>query len=360
MRLRSEHYLIMLIFLSLSISGYTQDVKRGRNEGTVNIPASNVAGNGNITLSGAVQACIGKHKPLLNAKIAGEIGIADILQCDVSTSTVNFRKIGMTEAHCQITMPNNDGLRFFGVALCADLFLSTEMDTISGEATSGKPDFHSYLRPSLILDQDWIAINKKTRIKTYQLFNMADDANLLFQYEQLSFKIGAEWKAYQHSFFLDACVGLYKEKKTNVFSGDKSFQQQKVWVEPGARLRIKHRFSFLASMKLLMLQRVKTERSLPVHYFGLSMAFSAPVYFKETSTEAIRTLIFTDNAKDKAKDRISRNIEQGKTIKTDFEVGFEELAPDKSDIDQEKEALRKKEEIQEKMEEIEKLLEGLE
>ena len=43
-------------------------------------------------------------------------------------------------------------------------------------------------------------------------------------------------------------------------------------------------------------------------------------------------------------------------IKTDFETGFEDLAPEKSDIDQQKEALRKREEIQNKMEEIEKLL----
>ena len=46
-------------------------------------------------------------------------------------------------------------------------------------------------------------------------------------------------------------------------------------------------------------------------------------------------------------------------FKPDFETGFEELAPDESDIDQQKEALRKKEEIQNKMEEIEKLLEDL-
>jgi hypothetical protein len=91
----------------------------------------------------------------------------------------------------------------------------------------------------------------------------------------------------------------------------------------------------------------------------MSLSFEAPVYFRETNTEAIRTLIFMGKAKDKEKDRITRSIEQGKPIKTDFETGFEELAPDESDIDQQKEALRKKEEIQNKMEEIEKLLEDL-
>ncbi|NLL12478.1 MAG: hypothetical protein GX267_03640 [Fibrobacter sp.] len=350
----------MVIFLMLMFPCHAQDIRRGRNEGTVNIPASNVDGNGNITLSATLNGSIGKHSSMLKSKIAGKIGIADILQGFVSTSVVNFRKIGLTEVHGQITLPQNDGLRFFGIAFCGDLFLSTAMDTISGEAISGRPDFHSYIRPSLICDQDWIAIDKKVSLKTYQLFSMADDADRLFQYDQLSFKLGAEWKTYHHSYFVDASVGMYKEKKTTAFSGDKGFKQQKVWLEPGVRLRLRNRFSFLASMRFLLLQRVKTERPLSPQYVSMQLTFEAPVCFRETNTEAIRTLIFIDNAKDKEKDRITRSIEQGKSIKTDFETGFEDLAPEKSDIDQQKEALRKREEIQNKMEEIEKLLEDLE
>ena len=66
---------------------------------------------------------------------------------------------------------------------------------------------------------------------------------------------------------------------------------------------------FLASMRFLLLQRVKTERPLSPQY-GMQLTFEAPVYFRETNTEAIRTLI-SDNAKDKEKDRITRSIEQG-------------------------------------------------
>lgn len=350
----------MIILTVLIVPCIAQEIRRGRNEGTINIPASNVAGNGNITLSGTLRGSIGKNGTKLNSMIAGKIGIADILQGYVSTSVVNFRKIGLTEVHGQLTLPNNDGLRFFGIAFCGDLFLSTAMDTISGEATSGRPDFHSYFRPSLICDQDWIAIDKKRSLKTYQYLSLADDADLLFQYDQISFKLGAEWKTYRHSFFVDASVGLYKEKSTSIFSGDRSYKQQKIWLEPGARLRLRNRFSFLASTRFLLLQRVKTERPLPPQYASLQLTFEAPLYFRETNTEAIRTLIFIDNAKDKEKDRITRSIEQGKAIKTDFETGFEELAPEKSDIDKQKEALRKREEIQNKMEEIEELLEDLE
>lgn len=351
---------VMMILFMLIFPCYAHDIRRGRNEGTINIPASNVAGNGNITLGATLNGSIGKNSSMVKSKIAGNIGIADILQGSVSTSITNFRKIGLTEVHGQITLPNNDGLRFFGIAFCGDLFLSTAMDTISGEATSGRPDFHSYFRPSLICDQDWIAFDKKLKLKTYQLISMTDDADLLFQYDQLSFKLGAELKTYNHSYFVDASAGMYKEKKTSVFSGDKSYKQQKVWLEPGVRLRLRNRFSFLASVRFLLLQRVKTERPLPPQYVGMQLSFEAPVYFRETNTEAIRTLIFINNAKDKEKDRITRSIEQGKSIKTDYETGFEELAPEKSDIDQQKEALRKREEIQNKMEEIEKLLEDLE
>jgi len=360
MQIRKECCSVIMIFLMLVFPGYAQDIRRGRNEGTINIPASNVAGNGNITLSGILRGSIGKHSSMLNSIITGKIGIADILQGHVSASIVNFRKIGLTEVHGQLTLPNNDGLRFFGIAFCGDLYLSTAMDTISGDATSGRPDFHSYFRPSLICDQDWIALDKKRSLKTYQLLSMADDADLLFQYDQLSLKLGAEWKTYQNSYFVDASVGLYKEKKTSTFSGDRSYKQQKIWLEPGVRLRLRNRFSFLASMRFLLVQRVKTERPLPPQYVSLQLSFEAPLYFKETNTEAIRTLIFIDNAKDKEKDRVTRSIEQGKSIKTDFETGFEDLAPEKSDIDQQKEALRKKEEIQNKIEEIENLLEDLE
>lgn len=351
---------MMMILFGLNLLSTAQDVKRGRNEGTRNIPASNVAGNGNLTSSGTVRGSLGKPGSQLEASIACGFGIAEILQCDAKLSVVNFKKLGMTESHFQLTLPGNNGLRFFGVALCGDLFLSTAMDTISSEAASGKPDFHSYFRPSIICDQDWIAINRKIKLKTYESFSMADDPDLLFQYEQISIKIGAEWKTYQHSFFIDAAFGLYKEKRTNIFGGDDDFKQQKIWIEPGARLRLAKRFSVLTSLKCLLLQRVKNERPLPAEYLNLSVTFEAPLFYKETNTEAIRTLIFMDNEKDKTKDRITRNIEQRKSIKTDFEIGFEELAPDNSDMNQEKEALRKKEEIENKMQEIEKLLEDLE
>lgn len=337
-----------------------QEVKRGRNEGTVNIQPSNVAGNGNMTLRGTFEASLIKPKSQVQSAIFCNVGISEMMQCYVSTSIVNFKKLGMTEAHIQLTSPGNNGLRFFGVALSADLYLSTAMDTITGEAVSGRPDFHSYIRPSLICDQDWIAVNKKTNLKTYQAFTMADNADLLFLYEQISIKLGAECKMYKHSFFIDLGVGLYKEKKTDRYAGDRRFNQQKIWMEPGARFRIANRFSLLPSIKILLMQRVKINRPLPAQYLSLAVSFEAPVIFRETNTEAIRTLNFMDKEKEKAKDLITRNIEQRRTIKTDFEMSFEELAPGEDDDDMEKENLRKKEEIQKKMEEIEKMLEDLE
>lgn len=349
--------LILLIFCFHCIA---QDVKRGRNEGTCNIPASNVAGNGNIIAGTTIRANFGKPNSEVETSIYGGVGIAGIFQFNGNLSIINLREPGTVEAHCLITLPKNDGLRFFGAAVSADLYLSTALDTITGNATSGRPDFHSYLRFGLIMDQDWIALNKHSKLKTYQLISSVDDPNLLFQYEQIAIRLGTEWKTYKHSYFIDAGLGLYKEMKNNNYKGDPKFNQQIFWIEPGIRLRVANRHSFLTSLRLLLVQRVKPQRPLPAQYVSFSLSFIAPIYFKETNTEAIRTLVFINNQKAIEKDRITRNIEQGKVIKTDYEIGFEDLAPETSNKDLENQIIKKREEIQYKMNEIEKLLEDLE
>jgi hypothetical protein len=360
MRFVISIYFPTILFLCLFTSLFAQNVKRSRNEGTVNISPSNVAGNGNITSTLSFESNYGGLGFYFEPRIQLSAGISDILELKAAASLINFKRLGTTEAHLQITTPGNNALRFFGIALSGDLFLSTTSDTITGGAAASKPEYNSYIRPSLILDIDWIAKFKQLHLKTYLLLNMVDNPDILFLYDQLSLTMGFEWKMYHNSFLLDAGASFYKEKKTTRHSGDDKFEQGKLWIEPGVRLRFLKRFSFLGSIRVVVLQMVKTRNPLPAEHVRLSTILEVPIILKETNTEAIRSLIFLEQIEAIEKDRITRSIDQNKKIKTDFETGFDDLQIDESSESQEKEYLRKREEIQQKMEEIEKLLEDLE
>jgi hypothetical protein len=105
--------------------------------------------------------------------------------------------------------------------------------------------------------------------------------------------------------------------------------------------------------------RINPGRPLPAHLAGLNIGMEIPLIYKETNTEAIRSLVFMEEQKNNQKDRITRSIEEGKKIGTDFEIDIDEYSSEQLSSEQEKESLKKKEEIQQKMDELESLLKGL-
>ena len=109
-----------------------------------------------------------------------------------------------------------------------------------------------------------------------------------------------------------------------------------------------------------LFQSVKRVRPLPAKYVDVSFALEVPLLYRETNTEAIRTMIFVERVKEKSKDFVARNIEQQKSIRPEFEITFDELKADLPDAAQEKEQLQRREEIHQRMQEIESLLEELE
>jgi hypothetical protein len=123
-------------------------VKRGRNEGTATIPASNVMGNGNITLSLDLGGAISSEALRAPAVLGGQIGIGGIMQLKASASLIDYQELGPAEAHLQITTPANDKLRFFGFALSGDLYLSTSPDVLSFSADSTRPFYSPFLLPT--------------------------------------------------------------------------------------------------------------------------------------------------------------------------------------------------------------------
>ncbi len=352
--------LSMAIIAALILPAYGQ-VKRGRNEGTFNIPASNVIGNGNITIGSFFSAGVASSGGRFDPGAYLTVGITDIMQLSAKTALTNFRTLGCSEGRFQLTMPGNDNLRFFGIAISADIYLSTETDTLSGAASPGRPDYHAYIRPSIIADLDWIAKFKKAPVKTYLLIGMADDPDLLYRYSQLSICLGSELKMSANSYFIDFGAGFYKELPNERlrFVGDPSFAQQLFWIEPGFRYRLRDRIGFLGAFRVYILQRIKSQRSLRPRYLMASTALEIPLFFKETNTEAIRTMIFVHQNK-KYADSLNTFSVSGKSIETGLNPELKKLGIEFNEDESQEEELKRREEIQKKMDEIEKILEELE
>jgi len=337
----------------------TQTVKRGRNEGTLYIPASNVMGNGDITAFTGLGGIITSEKAEAGAEIGGAIGIAGILQVNLQTSFINFNRLGPTEAHLQATIPGNDRLRFFGFALAGDLYLSTSLDTIGVNADSTKPEFNPYPLFSAIMDLDWLSRPKQLPLKTYVAFGLADDPKLLFEYRQLSFKAGFEVKRYQHSLFIDAGMGMYKEKN-NSSSTRQTFDQRYVWVSPGGRYRLRQRFSLLGSLRWTVYRHVDKTSSLDPQWFSINLKFEAPLFFRETNTEAIRTMVFIEKKKEETnKEQTEQDIAAKSSVLTNLENTMSDIQKEDETFDYKKEKedlIKRREKVDALMNEIEELL----
>ncbi|MBN1980520.1 MAG: hypothetical protein JW795_03250 [Chitinivibrionales bacterium] len=360
--MRRRRVITLLTTIVLFVVPTFSQIKRGRNEGTFNIPASNVIGNGNIVVGAAFSGGLAASGIRFDPGAYLAVGITEIMQLSGRTAFTNFRTLGGTEGHFQLTMPGNDHLRLFGVAISGDLYLSTEMDTLSGAAVTGRPDYHAYIRPSIIADIDWIAKFKRLPLKTYCMVSMADNPDLLYLYSQFSVRLGTELKLNRNSYSIDLGAGLYKEQRNEKLhsQGDRSFAQQRFWIEPAIRYRLFERFSLLGAARVLLLQRVKSERPLEPSYFRLSTALEIPLLFRETNAEAIRTMIFVEQNKVKQADSLDISIRSGKNLETGLNLEVQKLDLDLVETESEKEVIKRREEIQKKMDEIERLLEDLE
>jgi hypothetical protein len=346
-----------LILSSIAVSEVT--VRRGRDEGTMNIPASNVIGSGNITLYAAGLGAYGSAGGRISPLFGIYAGIADMIELSGQTSVNNYLEWGTSEAHLRLTTPGNDHLRFFGCAVQGDLYLTTAADSLSGSSAPGKPNYNSYMLPSIIMDFDWLAKSKLFPLKHYFSIGLVDDPDLLPRYSQIAIKTGVEWKLYQHSGFCDIGLGLYKEIRHGVFAGDPSYRQRVVWFEPGMRYRLNGKYSILASFRVAAFRTVNANNPLPTTLVRGGAAFEFPVLFKETNTEAIRSLVFMEQEKARKKDAVSQDIAQGKRAGgsgLDQKLKELNIKEDVPDSDLKKEELKKREEIQEKMKNIEKLL----
>jgi hypothetical protein len=345
--------------LLLYYCAQAQPVDRSRDEGTSSIRASNVMGNGNITgfLTGSADYSLDGF--LASPCVGGAVGITDIMELTGQIVPVTSKGIGPIEAHLQITTPANDKLRFLGVAVLADLFLSTVKDTISQTSAKDKPEYNSYPTASMIVDLDWLAWKKWLPFKTYAKLSFADNPDLLYRYDQVALMSAIEWKMFQHSLFCGVGMAMYKEKQSMTFGGDQTYAQRYAWIEPGARYRLFSRFSILGSVKMTLYQDVKDKSPLKPELFNASLRIEAPIFFRETNTEAIRTLIFMQQKKERKSEAVAdaETTFGGKNLLGGIAAtGTDADSLGSFDFSQERQDLvKRREDTQKKMVEIEKL-----
>jgi hypothetical protein len=350
---------LVLLFYCLATA---QAVKRSRDEGTSSIGASNVMGNGNISAFLTGSANYSLNGFALAPCVGGSVGITDIMELTGQIVPVSSHGMGPIEAHLQITTPANDNLRLLGVALLADLFLSTAKDTLSSTSAKDKPEYNSYPTASMIVDFDWLAWKKWLPFKTYVKVSLADNPDLLFRYNQIALMSAIEWKMSQHSLFCGVGLALYEEKQSNTFAGDQGYAQRYAWIEPGARYRLFSRFSILGSVKMTLYQDVKDKDPLKPELFNASLRLEAPIFFRETNTEAIRTLIFMEQRKEKKSEAVANaeDLSSRKGLLKDISalgLGADADSSGSFDFSQERQDLiKRREDTQKKMAEIEKLL----
>jgi len=345
----------------LLLTGVLAQTKRGRNEGTINVGASNVIGNGNITLHSTIDGRYGTEGFGSRPDIGLKVGIASIIQLTGKVTVEDFTRLGVAQGHVQLTTPGNDRLRFIGAAISGDLYLSSKMDTLSGTAISGRPEYNSYIRASLIADVDWIARYEKLPLKTYMSIGFADNPDLLFRYAQLAMRLGCEMKYERNSFAVDVGAGFYKEKKSTSSGAiaDRSYAQKQLWVEPSVRFRFLGRHSMLLGIRALLFQSVKTVSPLPAEYLRVSSRIEVPIVFKETNSEAIRTMLFVETRK-KTRNDVRAPDSTAVAADDSLNISIDGMNLDIIKTESEAEVLKRREEIREKMDEIELLLEDLE
>jgi hypothetical protein len=195
----------------------------------------------------------------------------------------------------------------------------------------------------------------------YLSLGMVDNGELLMKYDQLALRTGLEWKMFQHSAFACAGAGFYKEKSSRLGPGDASYKQSYFWIEPGGRYRLFGRFSILGSVKLTLFQNAKVKNPFQPELFKISIKVEAPLLFRETNTEAIRTLIFMEQKKEKKSDSYEKKVMTGKNLLNDMSTSLmgpqDSLVTSNSDF---KETMKKRrEETQKKMDEVEGLFRQL-
>jgi len=289
------------LYSLIVVPGIYGDVKRSRSEGLVEVRASNTEGFSNIWIFADtelryIETAGGTGRIELIPRLGGKIGLASLMQLSGSTGVPKGRTLGTTQLHVQITTPGNNNLRLLGLGVSGDLMLSSVLDTVDGQ--EGAPRFVPYPGFTAMLDLDLIKKMTWLPLKLYANVTNLDDEKLLPFFEQISIRGGLEYKGSRNSLFVGGNLGIYKERPANqsgttLLTTGGSFDQFVLYASSGLRWRIGQGMNLVGRLNVL-LGSIGTSPLLPKRAYALTVSWEAPLYFKDTDTEAVRTLIFVE------------------------------------------------------------------
>lgn len=357
--------LTFLVSLGVLASTAMAAQMRSRAEGVPGMQASNTVGLGDIWVTGGVSSYF-RIRPVANdvlsrqvdtvyrndfrqlygsgnrlqreivmvPDVGGIIGLANFLHLDVSGVPWDGEKLGATTARLQITLPGNDNLRVVGVGASVNATLSTEEDIYSrGETT---PGFDPLLYFTVMADLDWIKVSPSLPIKAYLNYSSLDDHRLVHAYRQHKFMFAAEYKGYRKGWWMRASAQLYSELPTR-FNPEprQGFLPAFYELGIGYRTMLGDRLAFTAEASMDPIHPIEFYSQAASKPPRISIGFSAPLVYNETRAEAIRALIFNEEARKRIRMAAAKNPAP-KAAKRDSTAGPRGLSLDEISLEERK------------------------
>jgi len=229
-------------------------------------------------------------------EVGGIIGLANFLHLEVSGIPWDGEKLGAATARLQFTLPGNDNLRVIGFGAALNATLSTEEDIYSRGATT--PGFDPLLYFTLMADVDWIKVLPSLPLKFYLNYASLDDYTLAHAYAQHRIAFAAEYKGSRKGYWARLSTQLYRPLATR-FNPNPGSSYLAPFFELGIgyRAMVGNRLAFTADASFDPLHPVSFYDRAASKPPRIAIGFQAPLVYNETRAEAIRALIFNDEAR---------------------------------------------------------------
>ena len=354
-----------LLLLSLDAAA---QIKRSRSESMPGIAASNTIGFGDIWLYSRVSFdSRSDDRMVLEPYQAIGFGLSQNFSITAGAVPLEGgikKLIGQADAHLKITLPGNDNLRIFGVALQGDLVFTTEQDTVSEGQDEDRPAFVPRPGVTVAADMDLIKAVKMLPLKLYLNWSMFDNERLLIQYHQQSLRAALEYKGPRHSVFVALRYGLYKQVVRERGESEGGYDEYHLAVVPGLRIRMLSRFSFTGQAVITVAAKQEVESEFYYERLGVRVGLEFPLFYRETNTEAVRAMIFLETRKGQ-EEKAAAAEERQKKAKTEAllfsaETAGESKAGLKKTLQQEDAILEREEKLKEKRRKIDEELKRIE
>lgn len=320
-------YIILFLFALLLIfpqKPKTQ-IKRSRGEDLPTIVCANTIGFGNLW--GQIYTSIREDRSNLRLEplILGEIGLTEII--DLKIGMIPFERgfIGKSEAHLKLTLPNNEKLRTFGIALIGDLVLSTEEDTLSISQDSSRPAFQPLVGGTLAMDYDFFKRTPNFPLKLYLNLTNMDYDRFLAVFNQFAIRFGTEYRLELLSFFISSRLAFYKEKITkDVINPSGAFDQYAVVLGSGIRYRKTNFWKIPTksfSVGFILEKKVYSSwynKKFPYSDFYSGIRLEWAPFFRETKAEVVRSMLLMELKEKKATAKAKKNPDGNKNEKEDI------------------------------------------